>query len=56
MRREKPLRLSGGFEPPHCSFPLTGWLMGILCTIIEAPVLSVLHTYQHLLFCRAVTP
>jgi hypothetical protein len=56
VRREKPLRMSGRFEPSHCSFSLAGGLMGILRTIIETAVLSVLYTQQHFLFRRAIAP
>jgi hypothetical protein len=55
-RGKKPLRLTSRFEATHRSFALTCSLMGILGPIVETFLLSVLHTGQYLLFCRAIAP
>jgi hypothetical protein len=38
--REEPLGVPWRFEPLHVPLPLTGWLMRVLCTIIEIAMLS----------------
>jgi len=50
MRADDPVHLDevlgvpGGLEPAHASLPLTRWLMRILGTVIQIPVLPVSHT------------
>jgi hypothetical protein len=39
---EKPLRVPGGLEPLHTPFPLPGWLVRVLGTVVEVPMLTVL--------------
>jgi hypothetical protein len=46
IRGEEPLRVPWGLESLHPSLPLTGRLVGILCTVVEVAVLAMLHTGQ----------
>ena len=44
--------MTGGLEPSHCSFPLTGRLKRIIETVVEVPMSTVFHArYQLLLGC-----
>src|SRR5215471_1734767 len=52
--RQKPLRMTGGFEPLHAILPVAGGLMGVLRTVIEIPVLAMLYTWQALALRRAI--
>jgi hypothetical protein len=53
---EKPLRVSGGLEPLHAPFPLTGGWMGIFSAMVEIPMLAVFHTGQDFAQGRPITP
>lgn len=49
MGREKPLGMTGGFEPAHLLLPLSGWWMGESGTVIQSLVLAVLDAWHQLL-------
>jgi hypothetical protein len=46
--RKKALGVTRGLTPLHVSLPLAGRLVGIVCTVIEVPVLAVFHARQDL--------
>jgi hypothetical protein len=54
IRGEEALRVPGGLEPLHPPLPLAGGLMGVLCAVVEIPVLTVLHPRQNLPLGRAI--
>ena len=55
VHREKPLRVGGGFEPPHLVFPLPGRLVGDFRTIVRVSVRTVDHRRHHGPAGRGVT-
>jgi hypothetical protein len=44
ISREKALGVCRGGQPLHVPLPLTGRLMGVLCAVIQIPLLPMLHT------------
>ena len=54
MGSQKALGVACRFEAPHCSFALTGRLVGVFRSIDQTFVLTVLHATQHLLFGRTI--
>ena len=55
VHREKPLRVGGGFEPPHLVLPLPGRLVGDFRPIVRVPVRTVDHRRHHGPAGRGVT-
>src|SRR4051794_35250439 len=51
---DKPLGMPSGFEPSHSPLPFTGWLMRVLCPVIQVPVLPMSDTGHHHSFCRGI--
>jgi hypothetical protein len=54
IRRQKALRMPGGFEPLHAIFPLARRPMRVLTPIIEIAALAMLHPWQYLTLRRTV--
>jgi hypothetical protein len=50
IRREEALGMTGGFEPLHPPFPLTGRLVRVLRPIVQIAVLTVFHSRHDLAF------
>src|SRR5512135_1664546 len=53
--RKKALRLFCGFEAPHFLLSQSRRLVGVLSTIVETFVLTMLHSWQDLAFRRPIT-
>src|SRR5919202_780845 len=53
--RQKTLRMAGRFDPLHPPLPLAGGLMRVLGTVVEVPMLAVLHSRQDLPLCSPIT-
>ena len=51
---KESLGVAWGFEPLYALLPLAGWLVGVLCAVIEIPVLAMFHSRQKLLLGGAV--
>ena len=45
---QKPLGLNWGFEPPHCPFPLSRRLVGVLRPVVESFMFAVFGLGEHL--------
>src|SRR5215470_3474290 len=54
VRREKPLRMAGRFEPLHAPLALTRRPMRVLTPVIEIATLAMLHPWQYLTLRRTV--
>jgi len=54
VRGEEPLRVPGRLEPLHTPLPLTSGLVRVLSTVVQVPVLPMLHARQELAHGRAV--
>jgi hypothetical protein len=54
IRGEKPLGMPWGFEPLHPPLPLAGGLVRVLGTVVEVPMLAVLHSRQDLPLCSPI--
>jgi hypothetical protein len=52
--RKESLGLAGGLKPLHASLSLAGGLVGVLCSIIEIPVLEMFHSWENFLLGRSV--
>ena len=48
LRGEKALRVPGGFEPLHASFPLGRRLVGVFGAVVKIAMLALLHARQNL--------
>jgi hypothetical protein len=54
IRGDKPLGMPWGFEPLHPPLPLAGGLVRVLGTVVEVPMLAVLHSRQDLSLCSPI--
>ena len=45
---EEPLGMTRGLEPLHAPLALAGRLVGVLCSIIQIPMLPMFHSWKDL--------
>ena len=45
---KESLGVAWGFEPLHALLPLAGRLVGVLCAVIEIPMLAMFHPWEDL--------
>ena len=53
--RQETLRLRRRFEPLHLPLSPAGWLMRVLCAIVEVAALPMLDIWQQLSLCYTVS-
>jgi len=54
LHLKKALRMVGGLEALHSAFALSGWLMGILCPVVQVSMLPVSNGRHYYSFRCAI--